>query len=82
MGVFANGSRMKVTFFGTGQTGIVDKAKWVSYSMQVENRIKTAALMKNPAFKFGLSQMKELINKIGLLLCHSHIEMRLWLRLS
>ena len=29
-----------------------------------------------------LEKLKEKVNKIWLLLCHSHIELRLWLRLS
>ena len=63
-GEMANGSRIKVTYFGTGQTGIVDKTKWVVYSEQAESRIKTVHLMKNAAFRLGLQQMKEYVIKL------------------
>ena len=62
-GVMARGSRVKVTFFGTGQSGIVDKSKWLVYSQQAEDKIKTKSLLRNAAFKLGLAQMKNLRDK-------------------
>ena len=64
IGTLARGTRVKVTFFGTGQSGIVDKSKWLVYSDQAEDRIKTPNLMKTSAFKLGLQQMKNLRNKM------------------
>ena len=64
IGVMAKGTRLKVQFFGTGQFGTVDKSKWLAFSEQVEDRIKTPNLMKAAAFKRGLEQMKSLRDKL------------------
>ena len=63
-GDLAGGTRVKVTFFGTGQSGVVDKSKWVVFSVKSEDRIKTPNLMKCTAFKNGLEQMKNVRDKI------------------
>ena len=44
--------------------GIVDKSNWIVLSVQSEARIKTSSLMKLPAFKKGLKQMKTLKERI------------------
>ena len=58
------GSRIRVTYFGCGQTGTVDKLKWIMYSKKVEERIVTPKLMKIFAFSSGLSQLKVLHAKL------------------
>ena len=63
--VFARGTRIRVTYFGTGETGSVDKKKWLPYSEKVEERIMTPRLLKNTGFKMGLDQLKNNLNKIG-----------------
>jgi hypothetical protein len=63
-GVLAGGTRVKVTFFGTGQTGVVNKSKWAGYSVQTESRFSTPQLKKNSAYRVGLEQMKSLREKI------------------
>ena len=64
-GVLGKGSgKVKVTFFGTGQSGTVNKSKWIAFSGQAEARIKTPNLMKSAAFKSGLEQMKILLRKL------------------
>ena len=42
----ANGSRVQVRFFGSGQTCIVNKSGWINYSEQSANRIGTNKLSK------------------------------------
>ena len=64
IGDLAKGTRVKVQFFGTGETAIVDKSKWLVYSDRAEDRIKTPSLMKLAAFKKGLEQMKALRDKL------------------
>ena len=63
-GTIANGTRVRVTFFGTGQSVTVDKSKWVVFSKQSEDRIKTPSQMKSLAFKNGLEQMRSLCEKL------------------
>ena len=63
-GVLARGTRIAVTFLGTGQPGIVDKSKWLVYCQKAEDRIKTKGLMKTAAFKRGLEQMKNLRDRL------------------
>ena len=58
------GSRVRVTYFGCGQTGTVDKFKWINYSEQVEKRIITPKLLKIFAFSSGLTQLKVLHAKL------------------
>ena len=64
-GVFARGTRIRVTFFGTGETGSVDKNKWTSYSDKVAERIITPRMLKNTGFKMGLDQLKNNLKKIS-----------------
>ena len=64
-GQIARGSRIQVTYFGTGQTGTVDASKWIKYSSCVEERIATPRLMKDSAFRVGLEQLKALSIKIA-----------------
>ena len=64
VGSMARGTRMKVQFFGTGQTSIVDSQNWVSYSVQAESRIKSKELMKSVAFRNGLTEMHSLRQKL------------------
>ena len=63
-GELGRGTRVKVQFFGTGQTGTVDKSKWIAHSEQVESRIKSPSLMKAVAFKRGLEQLRSLRAKL------------------
>ena len=63
-GELARGTRVEVTYFGTGQSGIVDSSNWVVYTQQTEERIKNQSLMKNIAFKNGLEQLKSLREKL------------------
>ena len=64
-GQIARGSRIQVTYFGTGQTGTVDCSKWIKYSSSVEERIATPRLKKDSAFRVGLQQLKALSIKIA-----------------
>ena len=63
-GVIAGGSRIKVTFFGTGQTEIVDASKWHKYSSAMEEKLCTPKVKKDPAFMNGLNQLKGLLSKL------------------
>ena len=63
-GVLARGTRLKVTFLGTGQPGTVDKSGWLVYSEQAEAKVTTAKLRNAAAFKTGLGQMKSLRDKL------------------
>ena len=63
-GEFARGTRINVTFFGTGQTGTVDRAKWLKFSKEAEGKITTPRLRKYAAFNSGLDQLKNLLAKI------------------
>ena len=40
-GELARGTRIKVTYFGTGQTGTVDRAKWLKFSLQAAEDYNT-----------------------------------------
>ena len=64
-GELANGARIKVTYFGSGQSGTVDSAKWVKFSDKVEEKVCSPRLMKDPAFRNGLDQLKILLLKIN-----------------
>ena len=64
-GLLARGSRVLVTFLGTGQSGIVDKSRWLLYSQKAEDKIATKALMKIYAFRQGLEQLKDLRTKLS-----------------
>ena len=59
------GSRIRVTYFGCGQTGNVDKFKWIKYSEQAEKKITTPKLMKIYAFSSGLEQLKGLYAQLN-----------------
>ena len=63
-GELARGTRIKVTYFGTGQTGTVDAAKWTKYSSYAEEKVTTPRLLKNSAFKNGLEELKTLLVRI------------------
>ena len=63
-GELARGTRIQVTYFGTGQTGTVDRAKWLKYSKQAEERITTPRLKTFAAFRSGVDQLKNLLAKI------------------
>ena len=58
------GTRIKVTYFGSGETGTVDKDKWAKYSEQLEKRITTGKLKKSASFTTGLNQLKLLLLKV------------------
>ena len=62
--LLAKETRVKVTFFGTGQSGTVDEANWKVYSAQTEERCSTPKLKKTAVFKTGLSQLKCLREKL------------------
>ena len=63
-GTLARGTRVTVTFFGTGQSGTVDKSSWLVYSEQAETKVTTPKLRKAAAFRTGLGQMKNLRDKL------------------
>ena len=63
-GEIAGGTRIKVTYFGTGQTEIIDASKWHKYSSCVEEKLCTKKLRKDPAFRNGLNQLKGLLSKL------------------
>ena len=63
-GELARGSRIHVTYFGSGQTGTVEKAKWLKFSEEAEEKITTPRLRKYAAFNSGLDQLKNLLAKI------------------
>ena len=63
-GVLARGTRVKVTYFGTGQTGTVDASKWLKFSNQAEQKVTTPRLLKDAAFKKGLDQLRVLLAKV------------------
>ena len=63
-GDLARGTRIVVTFFGTGQSGTVDKSKWCVYSEPAECRFSTPKLKKDLAFRNGLQQLKSLREKL------------------
>ena len=65
-GILARGSRISVTYFGTAQTGTVDKCKWVPFSDQSMARICSPGLLKIASFKKGLDQLKVMLAKIKL----------------
>ena len=60
----ARGTRVKVTFFGTGQLATVNKSMWVLYSDHAEAKIKNKKLFKSRTFLAALDHMKSLKNKI------------------
>ena len=63
-GAIARGTRVKVTFFGTGQVATVNKSSWLLYSDHAEAKIKTKKLFKSITFVTALEQMKSLKDKI------------------
>ena len=63
-GELARGSRIHVTYFGSGQTGTVDRAKWLKFSKEAEEKITTPRMRKYAAFNSGLDQLKNLLAKI------------------
>jgi hypothetical protein len=65
-GTLARGNRITVTYFGTAQTGTVDKGKWLPFTEQVEARITTPRLLMNAGFKKGLDQLKIMLDKINI----------------
>ena len=64
-GVLARGSRILVTYFGTAQTGTIDRSKWVQYSKHAEEKICSPSLLKKGIFKKGLDQLKAMLSKIN-----------------
>ena len=64
-GTMSRGTRIKVTYFGTAETGTVDRNKWLPYSEPVEARIVTSRLMKDSGFMKALDQMKNMLVKIN-----------------
>ena len=64
-GTMSGGTRIKVTYFGTAETGTVDRNKWLPYSEQVEVRIATSRLLKDSGFMKALNQMKDMLNKLN-----------------
>ena len=64
VGVMSRGTRVKVQFFGTGQTSIVDAQNWICYSAQAESRIKSQELMKSVAFRNGLAELHTLRQRL------------------
>ena len=64
IGELARGSRVHVTYFGTGQNGTVDRAKWLKFSKEAEEKITTPRMRKYAAFNSGLDQLKNLLAQI------------------
>ena len=64
-GVLARGNRITVTYFGTAQTGTVDKDKWLTFTEDVKARVTTPRLLMNAGFRKGLDQLKIMLNKIN-----------------
>ena len=60
----ARGSRIYVTYFGTAQTGIVDKSGWLPFSPEVEVRITTPRMIQDSSFRKGLDQLKNMLAKV------------------
>ena len=63
-GSLASGTRITVLYFGTAQSAIVDKGKWLQFTDQAEARISTPRLRLDPGFKKGLDQLKLTLAKI------------------
>ena len=64
-GTMSGGTRIKVTYFGTAETGTVDRNKWLPYSEQVEARVATPRLLKDSGFMKALNQMKDMLNRLN-----------------
>ena len=60
----AKETRVKVTFFGTGEAATVDKKDWVVFSEQSLARISSPKLIKTAPFKAALWQLRSLREKI------------------
>ena len=60
----SRGQRIKVKYFGTYETGTVDRVKWVRYSEQSESKICSTKLLVKPEFKLALEQLKNMLRKI------------------
>ena len=60
----SRGQRIKVKYFGTFETGTVDRVKWVKFSVQSESKICTTKLLMKPEFKLALEQLKNMMRKI------------------
>ena len=60
----ARGSRISVTYFGTSETGVVDKDKWIVFSPQAEAKILTPGILKKVAFRRGMDQLRNMFSKI------------------
>ena len=63
-GDFAKGTRVKVTYFGTGETGVVDRDKWIKFSEESESKVCTPGLMRKVSFLKGLDQLKGMLQKV------------------
>ena len=63
-GSSAKGSRVHVTFFGSGDRGIVNKSSWLPYSEQTLSRQQRSKHAKTAAFQFGLKEMKAALEKL------------------
>lgn len=63
-GEIARGSRVTVTYFGTGETGTVDRKKWVPYTDQAVARICSPNLLRKTGFVKGLEQLRTTLSKI------------------
>ena len=61
--VLARGTRVKITFFGTGEQGTVDKKNWIVFSEQSLAKM-SAKLVKTAPFQTGLGQLRSLRDKI------------------
>ena len=73
----SRGQRIKVKYFGTFETGTVDRVKWLKFSVQSESKICTTRLLMKPEFKLALEQLKNMLRKIhfeeGEMLTSSHL---------
>ena len=57
--VSESGGRLRVTFFGTGKSGLVQKSDWVSYTPEALKKVDTAQNKRRwGAFRAGLKELR------------------------
>ena len=58
------GNRVSITFFGTGEKAIVNKAGWLSYSEHSLSKVLKSKTSQTPAFQLGLKVLNETLAKL------------------
>ena len=61
---FLDGSRIVVTFFGSGQRITIDRNAWLQYSDNSLSRVMKSKAAKMPAFHVALKELTELRNRL------------------